>query len=115
MAPSVGEVMVWVRMRRPEPFGLAGPEAGLHGAPIAAFDVGGISEWLIDGVNGHLAPGDPPTAAGLAEAITACLLDPAKYALMRRAAASLAQRLNLRNHLTALLEVLESVLREGQQ
>jgi glycosyltransferase involved in cell wall biosynthesis len=43
----------------PEPFGLAGLEAGLRGVPVAAFAVGGISEWLEDGVNGHLAPGDP--------------------------------------------------------
>src|SRR6185295_1565509 len=42
----------------PEPFGLSGPEAGLRGVPVAAFDVGGISDWLKDGVNGYLAPAD---------------------------------------------------------
>src|SRR5258708_33305291 len=34
----------------PETFGLVGPEAGRLGVPAAAFDVGGISEWLVDGV-----------------------------------------------------------------
>lgn len=40
----------------PEPFGLAGLEALRHGLPVVAFDVGGVSEWLEDGVNGLLAP-----------------------------------------------------------
>ena len=44
----------------PEPFGQVGPEAGLYGVPAAAFAVGGTPSWLTDGVNGRLAPGDPP-------------------------------------------------------
>lgn len=96
----------------PEPFGLVGPEAGLRGVPIAAFGVGGIPDWLEDGVNGRLAPGDPPTAEGLAEAIAGCLRDPATHASMRRAAIRLAQKYNMPNHLAALLEVFESVVRE---
>ena len=47
----------------PEPFGLVGSEAARHGVPVVAFAVGGITEWLTDGVNGYLAPGDPPSAA----------------------------------------------------
>ena len=57
----------------PEPFGLVGPEANRHGVPVVAFATGGIPEWLHDGVNGCLAPGDPPTAAGLAEALLRCV------------------------------------------
>jgi glycosyltransferase involved in cell wall biosynthesis len=38
----------------PEPFGLVGLEAAVHGVPAVAFDVGGISEWLHDDVNGRL-------------------------------------------------------------
>lgn len=38
----------------PEPFGMVGLEAHLLGKPVIAFDVGGIHDWLEDGVNGFL-------------------------------------------------------------
>jgi glycosyltransferase involved in cell wall biosynthesis len=94
----------------PEPFGLIGPEAGLSGLPVAAFDVGGISDWLQDGVNGHLAPGATPTPEGLAAAIVACLEDPIEYERLTRNAVLLAQRFSIQNHLEALLGVFETVI-----
>jgi glycosyltransferase involved in cell wall biosynthesis len=94
----------------PEPFGLVGPEAGLHGVPIAAFAVGGITDWLSSGVNGFLADGDPPTSAGLAEAIIRCCCDPEIHAHLRRGAEAMAHRFNIKNHLTGLLSVFEKVL-----
>jgi glycosyltransferase involved in cell wall biosynthesis len=94
----------------PEPFGLVGPEAGLKGVPVAAFAVGGIGDWLTDGVNGYLAAGDPPTSAGLGEAIVKCLRDPLVHARLRRGAVTMAKRFNIKNHLTALMEVFESVV-----
>ncbi len=39
-----------------EPFGLVGLEARAHGKPVVAFDVGGVREWLEEGVAGLLAP-----------------------------------------------------------
>jgi glycosyltransferase involved in cell wall biosynthesis len=94
----------------PEPFGLVGPEAGQHGVPVAAFAVGGIRDWLKDGINGHLAPGDPPTPAGLAAAIVECLRDPAHHAKLRSGAMVVSKRFSLKNHLTALEKVFEEVL-----
>ena len=93
----------------PEPFGLIGLEAGHHGVPIAAFDVGGISDWLFDGINGHLAPGNPPSANGLAEAIAKCLHDAPAHEKLRRGAIEVAKRFSMQNHLDHLLGILEQV------
>ncbi|HEX6183921.1 MAG TPA: glycosyltransferase family 4 protein [Pyrinomonadaceae bacterium] len=93
----------------PEPFGLAGPEAGLHGIPVAAFNVGGVPEWLVDGVNGYLAPGDPPTARGLAHAIIKCLCDEDSHRSLRRGAVKTAQQFSLDNHLSSLTKVFDRI------
>ena len=74
----------------PEPFGLVGLEAARHRLPVAAFAVGGIPDWLRPGVNGYLAPGDPPTPGGLAEAIIACVKDPETHARLRDGAGRVA-------------------------
>jgi len=89
----------------PEPFGLSGLEAGLHGVPVVAFAVGGIPEWLLDGVNGYLAPGNPPTAAGLAEAIVHVLRDPETHARLCRGATEVAARFSIKKHMDALLGI----------
>lgn len=97
----------------PEPFGRVGPEAAGRGIPAAAFDVGGISEWLLDGHTGHLAPGDPPTAAGLAHAIIRCLADPGHYAHLSAGALEGVGRFSASAHLGALLPILETAARDG--
>lgn len=48
--------IIIVPSRWQEPFGLIGPESFANGKPVVGFDVGGISEWLKDGVNGYLIP-----------------------------------------------------------
>jgi glycosyltransferase involved in cell wall biosynthesis len=98
----------------PEPFGLVGPEAGQYGVPVAAFEVGGIHDWLVDGVNGFLASGNPPTAAGLAQAIIKCLRDPLVHARLRNGAIEVSQQFNVKNHLTALLGVFAHIT-EGER
>ncbi len=93
----------------PETFGLVGPEAGRLGIPAAAFDVGGISEWLVDGVNGELAPGNPPTAQGLADAIVRCIRDPAVYQRLRAGALEISQRFDTRLHVQSLIKIFRQV------
>jgi glycosyltransferase involved in cell wall biosynthesis len=95
----------------PETFGLVGPEAGRLGVPAAAFDVGGIPEWLVDGVNGELAPGNPPTAQGLADAIVRCLRDPAVHKRLRAGALEISQRFDTRLHVQSLITIFRQVTR----
>jgi glycosyltransferase involved in cell wall biosynthesis len=94
----------------PEPFGLVGIEAGSQGLPAVAFDVGGIPDWLIPGYSGELAPGNPPTAEGLADAIARALSDPSHYADLSRGAREVAGRFTLAEHVSKLESTLESVL-----
>jgi glycosyltransferase involved in cell wall biosynthesis len=93
----------------PELFSLVGLEAGLRGVPTAAFRVGGIPEWLDGGVNGHLAPSDPPTATGLATAIAKCLSDPSEHARLSCNARETALRFSAERHLAELLLILHEV------
>lgn len=94
----------------PEPFGVSGLEAGVHGVPAAGFAVGGIPEWLTDGFNGHLAPGDPPTVNGLTDAIVKCLANRDHYRQLVRGARHRAARYTIANHVTRLLNIFEEVL-----
>jgi glycosyltransferase involved in cell wall biosynthesis len=94
----------------PEPFGAVGPMAGTQGLPAAAFDVGGISQWLVDGKNGALAPGHPPTADGLADAILRCLSGAQAYEKLREGAIEIAGRFRMDIHLAAVLDVFEEVV-----
>ena len=95
----------------PEPFGLVGPEAGLNGLPAVAFDVGGISDWLTDGINGYLASGAPPHPSGLAEAIVKCLTGPDNYQRLRQGAVGAARRFSLGGHVKKLVELFQEVVR----
>lgn len=91
----------------PEPFGMAGLEAGARGVPAVAFACGGIPEWLRPGVNGEMASAQPPTASGLAAAIVRVLRQPEHYASLRRQAWQAAGQFGMEEHLTRLQAVLQ--------
>jgi glycosyltransferase involved in cell wall biosynthesis len=58
----------------PEPFGRLGPEAFLYSRPVVAFAVGGVLDWLEDGVTGYrVESGD---VIGLARALERLLASP---------------------------------------
>jgi glycosyltransferase involved in cell wall biosynthesis len=93
----------------PEPFGSVGIAAARHGVPAAAFAVGGIPQWLREGINGHLAPGSPPAAAGLADAIVRCLEEPRHYEELSRGARRIGATFTMEDHLPELIRVLARV------
>jgi glycosyltransferase involved in cell wall biosynthesis len=90
----------------PEPFGLVGLEAGLQAIPAAAFAVGGIPDWLIPGITGELAPGDPPTIEGLSCAIVRALRNREHYERLSLGAWKIARQFTVDRH----LDVLEPIL-----
>jgi glycosyltransferase involved in cell wall biosynthesis len=57
----------------PEPFGIVGLEAMMYGVPVVASRVGGIPEWLQDGITGYLS--EPGNSLDLAEKLLAILRD----------------------------------------
>jgi glycosyltransferase involved in cell wall biosynthesis len=97
----------------PEPFALVGIEAARHRLPVAAFDVGGISDWLTPGQNGFLAPGDPPTVEGLVTAIVACLKDATMHARLRDGAGALSADFAFEKHIELLLRAFDDVTAAG--
>jgi glycosyltransferase involved in cell wall biosynthesis len=90
----------------PEPFGGVGSLAGELHVPAVAFDVGGISQWLHDGVNGVLAPGDPPTVAGLAEAINRALGDERLYERLCKGAYASSDTMSMYHHVDQVEKIL---------
>ncbi|MFN7917525.1 MAG: glycosyltransferase family 4 protein [Vicinamibacterales bacterium] len=94
----------------PEPLGLTGLEALVRGVPVTAFAVGGIPEWLEDGITGTLASGAAPTPAGLAAAIARALLDPGLARHVRENAAGYAAQWSLDRHLEQVLAVFDGVV-----
>jgi glycosyltransferase involved in cell wall biosynthesis len=99
----------------PEPFGMVGVEAARRGLPAVAFAVGGIPEWLSDGVNGRLVSAEPPDSRRFAEAIVECLADPRKLARMRQQSQSTAQRFSLEAHIAQIVAVLQEAIESSDQ
>lgn len=90
----------------PEPFGKTGIEALTQGRPVVAFAVGGIPDWLDDGVTGLLVR--PADGIDLARKIQALLDDPSRCEAMGRQGQRIAaKRYTPDRH----LGILEAVLR----
>lgn len=93
----------------PESFGKAGAEALTHGRPVVAFAVGGIPDWLDNGVTGLLAR--PANSIDLAAKLRELLEDTARQQAMGRAGIrSVAERYTARRHLSTLEAVLNDAI-----
>jgi glycosyltransferase involved in cell wall biosynthesis len=101
-------VLVAVPSLWPEPFGLVGLDAAALGRPAVAFDVGGIGDWLTDGVNGKLVE---PAAGeeGLTSALAALLDNAAERERMGRGAFDVSRRMSLAVHIERLEAVLNRI------
>jgi glycosyltransferase involved in cell wall biosynthesis len=94
----------------PEPFGLAGLEAASHGIPAVAFDVGGIREWLHDGVNGTLVAAHG-SAESFARALAAMVANDDELGRMEAGALCIATKYSVDAHLDAIEPVLAHAAR----
>lgn len=94
-----------VPSRWPEPFGLVGLEAAQQGVPAVAFDVGGVREWLQDGVSGLLVKPEEG-ALSLGDAIALVLRDGDLRARLSAGACQTAARLSVDAHISQLARVL---------
>jgi len=93
----------------PEAFGKTGVEALTYGRPVVAFNVGGVSEWLLDGVTGFLA--QPVDSKDLAQKIRRLIEDrPLQEAMGRRGQHLVAERYATDQHAMHL----EAILREAR-
>lgn len=93
----------------PEPFGLTGLEAGQFGVPAVAFDVGGISQWLHDGINGVLVRGSRPHYQAMGQVLADVLSQPDRLEMMRRGARQLAEQMSIDAHLDQLEHIFSRV------
>lgn len=100
---------VVIPSREPETFGFVGPEALLHGTPVIASLVGGMGEWLVDGVTGRAFESGDATA--LAGVLRETLESPeGARELAARGRARVLERFTAQHHLDALERLLERVI-----
>jgi glycosyltransferase involved in cell wall biosynthesis len=91
----------------PESFGLTGLEALACGTPVVAFDSGGITEWLADGVTGFVVRwGD---VSALAARVRQLLENDLLAERLGRQSQQHAQRFDLERHMNRLCEIYAEV------
>jgi glycosyltransferase involved in cell wall biosynthesis len=93
----------------PEPFGKVGIEAMGVGRPVVASDVGGIREWLLNGVTGYVVP--PCDAGALSEKIIDLLSDAELRIRMGTAGCDYAQKFSLDTFIGALTALHQECIR----
>lgn len=96
-----------------EPFGKVGVESMANGRPVVAFNVGGISDWLKDGINGYLVP--PLDVQTLANRLARLVQSPELVAQMGVAGRkNVEEKYNAARHISRLESIFESVQSEAR-
>ncbi len=97
----------------PEPLGMVGIEALAHAKPVVAFDVGGVSEWLLNGYNGFLVPRGDTFA--LARAIHMIITDPSLAAKLGNAGRRLyEEKFSLDGFMSKLINIFDGVINDSR-
>ena len=87
----------------PEPFGICGIEAAFFGKPTVAFNVGGISDWLISAETGFLVK--PYDKEKMAEKISYLLDNPEKARELGQKAKEQVKKYSPDSHIDKLLRI----------
>jgi glycosyltransferase involved in cell wall biosynthesis len=89
----------------PEPYGRTGPEAFMWGRPVVGFGVGGIVDWLEDGVTGYVV--SPRDVAQLGHRIQQLLgSKPLREKMGQNARARALEMWSVDRHVDSLIRVL---------
>jgi glycosyltransferase involved in cell wall biosynthesis len=97
----------------PEPFGLVGLEAAVHGVPAIAFDTGGIGEWLHDDVNGRLVR-EPGSSEAFGSALAQVLTGTIELERLGQGALRVASTLTSAAHLAIIERTLGRAVLSSQ-
>jgi glycosyltransferase involved in cell wall biosynthesis len=87
----------------PEAFGKVGIEAMSVGRPVVASNVGGISDWLIDGKTGFLVPPKDPVA--ISKAVIKIFSNPELFFQMMKQARKKAEEFDLNKHVDRMEKI----------
>jgi len=90
----------------PEPFGMVGVEAACVGLPSVGYEVGGITDWLIPGVTGELAPGRHPNWKELGRCIEVALSSDQYLHQLRVGAWRESEKFSAASHVSIINQVL---------
>lgn len=93
----------------PEPFGIVGLEAMGAARPVVAFDVGGVTDWLDNGITGYCVPrGD---TAGYGDRIRDLLSDTETAAEMgREGRRQLLEKFSSKHHVDRLEQTYQEII-----
>jgi glycosyltransferase involved in cell wall biosynthesis len=92
---------------------MAGLEAGRFGVPTVAFGVGGIPEWLEDGVNGVLLDPRKLTAGAFAAGIVRAVTLLRGGQRLRIGAREVSSRFKIETHVDSLVSIFENAKARG--
>jgi len=96
----------------PEPFGIVGIEAMAHARPVVAYNVGGIPDWLEEGITGYLV--EPFRVDRLAQKIEILLKDKELARALGENGKRIARsKFGAEHHYKVIKGIYEEVLRES--